>query len=137
MSPALQLPVAVTLPYSYQSPLPLRLPPASSVSITSPSGNVSQTPAEIIHACHMLLAHLQTQRAAAETAVADWEGGIAERELMEKRRVAPGYLDTGIQILEPTRKSQASLMDEASGEGKAKNSGVGDELDRVFGKMGV
>jgi len=84
----------------------------------------------------VLLAHLQTQRAAAETAVADWEGGIAERELMEKRRIAPGYLDTGIQILEPTRKNQGSLMDEASGEDKGKAS-VGEELDRVFGKMGV
>lgn len=85
----------------------------------------------------MLLSHLQAQRAAAESAVADWEGGIAERELMEKRRVAPGYLDTGIQILEPTRKNQESLMDQVSGEDKAKDAEVGEELDRVFGKMGV
>ena len=63
---------------------------------------------------------------------------------MEKRRVAPGYLDTGIQMLEPTRKSVQGNNDnekqhtvEGGHGAEQKSTEVGDELDRVFGKMTV
>lgn len=61
---------------------------------------------------------------------------------MEKRRVAPGYLDTGMRILEPTRSgmgggSPPSGGGASAGGGRARDNGGGDELDRVFGKMRV
>ena len=119
-------------------------PPEGAGYITSPSGNVSQTPEAIIHTCHALLQHLQTQQSSAEQAWRDWEKSIEDRELMEKRRVAPGYLDTGIQMLEPTRKSVQGNNDnekqhtvEGGHGAEQKPTEVGDELDRVFGKMTV
>lgn len=62
----------------------------------------------------------------------EWEKGIEQRELMEKRRVAPGYLDTGMRILEPTRRQTPG-----TGGEERKDDGGGEELDRVFGRMGV
>lgn len=62
----------------------------------------------------------------------DWERSIEEKELMEKRRVAPGYLDTGLRILEPTKP--ASIP---SNPVSTSGDGGGEELDRVFGKLGV
>lgn len=58
---------------------------------------------------------------------------------MEKRRVAPGYLDTGIQMLEPTRKGNDGKQHTVEGGHGAeqKPTEVGDDLDRVFGKMAV
>lgn len=155
-SPLIQLPTAVTLPYSYQS-LPLGLPhpstapvpptngegppPEGAGYITSPSGNVSQTPEAIIHSCHALIQHLQNQKSSAEQVWRDWEKSIEDRDLMEKRRVAPGYLDTGIQILEPTRKTfnasdnESQQVTKGGSGGEQGSTEAGDELDRVFGKM--
>jgi hypothetical protein len=109
------------------------------------SSTGSHTPEDIMRMCHSLMQHLLTQRSAAEQALRDWEKSIADRELMEKRRVAPGYLDTGIQILEPTRKSVAPNITEhqqaaatsAVPESIQASTEAGDELDRVFGKMSV
>lgn len=70
----------------------------------------------------------------------DWDRSIQERELAEKRRVAPGYLDTGIQILEPTRKGTidgrtGSKETQPKAEVNSARS-PGEELDRVFGNHG-
>lgn len=61
---------------------------------------------------------------------------------MEKRRVAPGYLDTGLRILEPTRSGTGGGSSAFGSPGGGKADGAGDdrggaELDRVFGKMSV
>ena len=87
-----------------------------------------------------------------------WEEAIKARELAEKRRVAPGWLDSDARILEPERKDEGkgkgkememdvqmgSLMDAdvssagTSGFGKSvqpAGNGEGDELDRAFGGM--
>lgn len=86
-----------------------------------------------------------------------WEESIAARELAEKRRVAPGWLDSDARILQPERRSthnigspehhsQGNLMDvdvssaEASGLRSAPvvaPNGPGDELDRAFGSLGL
>lgn len=91
----------------------------------------------------------------ADKELKDWEESIAARELAEKRRVAPGWLDSETHILEPERKmargqydgsTEANLMDDdvssadASGlrrEPVVKPNGEGDELDRAFGGMGI
>ncbi|KAI5820586.1 hypothetical protein BZA77DRAFT_301128 [Pyronema omphalodes] len=147
-SPHISLPSAVTLPYSYQT-LPHGLPPPSTGSnpgegyIVSPSGTVSQTPEAVLHSIHTLLSHIQSERSEAEEAWNTWERGIQERELMEKRRVAPGWLDTGVTILEPVKAGGAGGREDvktagvADGTQDAASTEEGNQLDQVFGKMAV
>jgi hypothetical protein len=85
-----------------------------------------------------------------------WEDEIQARELAEKRRVAPGWLDSDARILEPERvdgrgaaqraapASQVNLMDtdtssaEISGLDQMQSAvNNGDELDRAFGGLGL
>ncbi|TGZ82671.1 hypothetical protein EX30DRAFT_338978 [Ascodesmis nigricans] len=143
VSPTVHIPSAVTLPYSYQ-PLPLALPSSStgpprssstqesSGYITSPSGQTTTTPEAISQTCHSLLQHLQSQKAEAEKIMVEWDRSITERELAEKRRIAPGYLDTGIILLEPTRKQEES-GDDARPVSLREARSPGEELDKVFG----
>lgn len=56
---------------------------------------------------------------------------------MEKRRVAPGWLDTDVRVLRP----EGSEQEERRGEGKEERGEEGDgeaeALDRAFGGMGL
>lgn len=90
--------------------------------------------------------------------VARWEGRIRERELAEKRRVAPGWLDEEVRLLVPERKGEegqvegdgamAGGMDGVVGTGTGpmgpgggvhvqERSREGEELDRAFGGMNL
>ena len=80
----------------------------------------------------------------AETALQKWQDDIRERELAEKRRVAPGWLDREEKILEPQRRQpgqgqsgslQENIMDMQDGSGPPERSLTqeGEELDRAFG----
>jgi len=164
VSPFVSLPTATTLPYTYKS-LPSTLPP----SLTSdPSGSdkpkyvMSSTghaahPDEIIESCRALQAHLQKLQDDAERTLREWEEGIKERDLAEKRKIAPGWLDREEKILEPERRqsmevhSQTMQPTNSSTLGDAmqvESSGVrgnqvsagggeGEELDRAFGGLGL
>ena len=46
---------------------------------------------------------LEEAQTAAQKQVQEWEQSIRDRELAEKRRKAPGYLDTGIALLQPEK----------------------------------
>jgi hypothetical protein len=62
-----------------------------------------------------------------------WEEQIREREVREKRRIAPGYLDTDQRLLMPTRVDSPrtdSPVTQRDGEDTL-------ELERAFGNMGV
>ena len=167
VSPFVSLPSATTLPYTYKS-LPSTLPPSSTGAPASSSGDeksqyvVSSSghaahPNEIISACNALKAYIQKVQDDADRELEEWNSAIAARELAEKRRVAPGWLDSDARILEPERKasstqgqgpSQSNLMDvdvsspEASGLQSTpvpvpRGAGQGDELDRAFGGMAL
>lgn len=89
----------------------------------------------------------------AQRALQEWEDSIKERELAEKRRVAPGWLDREEKILEPEKKRDSSLAP-AAGQSQYGNimdsqdpgpvqrslteqqAAEGEELDRAFGGMG-
>ena len=88
----------------------------------------------------------------AEKKVSEWEKGLKEQELAEKRRVAPGWLDREEKILQPKRTSvseatreghSANLMDQQDDNVKEEPGGpdrvnpAGEELDRAFGGMGL
>ncbi|KAK5007203.1 hypothetical protein LTR39_005469, partial [Cryomyces antarcticus] len=181
VSPFITLPTAPTLPYTYKS-LPSTLPP-SSLTSTSSSANpldpsqprqnqyvLSSTghasnPTDIIASCRALQAHLDRAQQDAEKLLREWGEGIEERDLAERRRVAPGWLDREEKILQPERKgtpgqqqqqqdvqgqgdgAPANLMDdEVVGAGNGGDAGVGQmgaksatdegaELDRAFGGM--
>ena len=83
----------------------------------------------------------------AEATLRQWQNDIKERELAEKRRVAPGWLDREEKILEPVRRpdpdaQSENIMDmEDSGPvqqslTQARNA-EGEALDRAFGDLAV
>ena len=162
VSPFISLPKATTLPYTYKS-LPSTLPPSSTGEdngtdkpkyVVSASGHAAH-PDEIIASCQALQAHIQKLQDDAEKAIQDWEDSIKERELAEKRRVAPGWLDRDEKILEPERKPESrtaanqmeanmNIMDTQDSEGAPvtrslteQRAAEGEELDRAFGGMRI
>ena len=59
---------------------------------------------------------------------------------MEKRRIAPGYLDTGVTMLTPVKLSPEKPEEKKEAVGGGAGSGAameGEELDRMFGTMGL
>lgn len=116
--------------------------------ITSPSGTFTTTPEAIIASCQSLISHLTGEKRTAEEKIREWERSIEERELMEKRRVAPGYLDTGVTMLTPVRvggwkeEVMSQEKNDARGASASASAGAGggkegEELDRMFGRMGM
>jgi len=161
VSPFINLPTAITLPYTYKS-VPSTLPPsvtgdpgnpdAKSRYIVSASGEHAAHPDEILAACQSLEQHLKKTQSDADDAIKQWEESIRQRDLAEKRRVAPGWLDREEKLLQPSKASFASrsvagteqsLLDNTSTDQSAaslpsmKPRNEGEELDQAFGRMGV
>lgn len=115
-------------------------------------GGHAAHPDEIIASCKALGEHMKKAQADAQTAIKTWEESITQRELAEKRRVAPGWLDREEKLLQPTQASStevpavpmASLLDRPSAElsGTVSTPALaprseGEELDRVFGGLDI
>lgn len=158
MNPFIDLPKAPTLPHNYAS-LPSTLPPstlsaAPSASapdlpayVTSSSGFAAH-PSTIVAQNKALLEQLEKQQADAKKQVDEWEQSIKERELQEKRRKAPGWLDSEARILEPERKrEEVNLMDEVDSDDRNRRNqaeavgrrdgevdDLGNQMDRAFGR---
>jgi hypothetical protein len=93
---------------------------------------------------------LEEQGEAGRQKVEEWEKSIQERELAERRRRAPGWLDREERLLEPEKAGGngssdggKNLMDEEQDERARRVSGIveekevedlGKELDRAFGR---
>jgi hypothetical protein len=164
VSPFISLPTATTLPYTYKT-LSSTLPPSSTGStamaidgkakyVVSSTGH-SAHPDDIIESCKALQAYIQKVQDDADWELKAWEEAIQARELAEKRRVAPGWLDSDARILEPEKvdgrgaaqsatPASLNLMD--TDTSRAELSGLnlapgptsnGDELDRAFGGLGL
>ncbi len=117
--------------------------------VVSQSGRAAH-PYDIIAVCRQIEVQVDRLRADAEATLRRFEEDIRNRELAEKRRVAPGWLDSDARLLEPARapSSAGSAHDDVEG-GMAqlsladRNGGVsemaapehdqGMELDRAFG----
>ena len=138
--------------------MPSTLPPSSAGEesdnskpqyVVSQSGHAAH-PDEIIASCQALQAHLEKLQDDAEVTLRRWQEDIRQRELAEKRRVAPGWLDRDEKILEPQRapaglrlqsdhtgtvvssdKMQAPIPPDTS------RSDEGEAMDRAFGDMRV
>ncbi|KAF2090750.1 hypothetical protein K490DRAFT_71097 [Saccharata proteae CBS 121410] len=167
VSPFVSLPTATPLPYTYKS-LPSTLPPSITDTppsnssapdpsnptagppkasyVTSASGHAAH-PDDIIASCRALQQHLAHMEQEARGVVDRWNDSIRERELAEKRRVAPGWLDQEVKMLVPERQGQGQERpgdeDLLSGdevmqmETDAVTNREGEELDRAFGGLGL
>ncbi|KAI1340863.1 hypothetical protein F5Y15DRAFT_34550 [Xylariaceae sp. FL0016] len=152
VSPFVTLPTAATLPYTYRT-MPSTLPPPDTgitgatdekpKYVVSQSGHAAH-PDDIIASCQALQAHISKMQEDAERELRELQERIRERELAEKRRVAPGWLDSEARLLEPQRKpgteaeveGQFAEMSIADREGASEMAvDQGAELDRVFGGM--
>ncbi|KAI1329116.1 hypothetical protein F5Y16DRAFT_367513 [Xylariaceae sp. FL0255] len=157
VSPFVTLPTAATLPYTYKT-MPSTLPPPSSgitadtstsktKYIVSRSGQ-SAHPDDIIASCRDLQQLITKMQADAECHLRELHDRISARDLAEKRRVAPGWLDSDARLLEPERQStshsdggaaaaaaaQFAEMSIAEREGASEMAvDQGEELDRAFG----
>lgn len=178
VSPFVNLPTSTTLPYTYK-PMPSTLPPSSIVSsgsasaaaddhsnnnkpryVISQSGHAAH-PDDILASCRALQSYVSTLQADSERELQELDERIRARELAEKRRVAPGWLDSEARLLEPERKGGVEVVDlmsadvpggnaglaSGSGSGTAAVAGVlsemagnedeGAQMDRVFGNLAL
>lgn len=149
ISPFVQIPAAVTLPYTFRT-VPTSLPSSVVVNgsnddkpkyVKSSSGHAAH-PDDIIKSCKALQDHITKTMSDAQNGIRDWEKEIKERDLAEKRRVAPGWLDRDEKLLQPTvvGRSEDLLGDQAISSIKApimSPSREGEELDRAFGGLAV
>ncbi|KAL2152178.1 hypothetical protein VTH82DRAFT_5362 [Thermothelomyces myriococcoides] len=85
-------------------------PPSSTAAkpryVVAPSGHAAH-PDEILESCRALLSHVTQMCAKAEQDLAALDERIRARDLAEKRRVAPGWLDSDARLLEPEKKGPA------------------------------
>ncbi|GJN85618.1 hypothetical protein PLIIFM63780_009186 [Purpureocillium lilacinum] len=169
VSPFISLPSATTLSYNYKTmpsnipPSPLGIPTAADDSsaeqqpkprfIVSGTGHAA-SPDEILESCHALLNHVTALQRDAERDLREFEERIRERELAEKRRVAPGWLDSESRLLEPERTSPVQQRGPGAApmttmeqkqppqqhqqqQPSPEEHDEGAELDRAFGGMGL
>jgi len=125
--------------------------------VISGSGHAAH-PDDIIASCRALQAHVAKLQSDAEADLRALEERIRAQELAEKRRVAPGWLDSDARLLEPERKvgtpaggydggaPQGSAGDLFAHGGDGNSAGglsemavpdEGAELDRAFGVMSL
>jgi hypothetical protein len=136
----------VPLPYSYKT-LPSTLPSSilqSPAYVSSASGTTS-TPDAILSSCVALQQHLQKLEADARNTLNEWRDKREKEDLAEKRRLAPGWLDSGVHILKPEEVKKEEDMvvenimddDPQQREAETKKAKEGEDLDRVFGGLQV
>ncbi|KAF4975021.1 hypothetical protein FZEAL_8142 [Fusarium zealandicum] len=159
VSPFVSLPTATTLSYNYKT-MPSNIPPSSlgieaasddpagqpkPKYVVSGSGHAAH-PEDIIASCRALQAYVSKMQEDAERDLREFEESIRARELAEKRRVAPGWLDSETHFLEPERSTPAqqqgvgNLPETQQSQGTTANTAADDqgaELDRAFGGMGL
>ncbi|KZZ97411.1 hypothetical protein AAL_03375 [Moelleriella libera RCEF 2490] len=110
--------------------------------VVSGSGHAAH-PDDIHQSCRALLAHVTTLQAKAQQELKDFEERIRQRELAEKRRVAPGWLDSESRLLEPERVAEKVASEPtqptAAEKGKATASAddEGAQMDKAFGGMAL
>lgn len=97
--------------------------------VVSQSGHAAH-PDDIIASCRALQAHLTRLQADAEQELRELDERIRARELAEKRRVAPGWLDSEARLLEPERAGGGGGVQGSNGTGN------GDGTDLMSGDVG-
>ena len=161
VSPFVSLPTATTLSYNYKT-MPSTIPPSSlgiptaseeassqpkAKFVVSGSGHAAH-PDDILASCQALMSYVTKLQEDAEKDLREFEERIRERELAEKRRVAPGWLDSESRLLEPQRNTSGQTdgpTQPPHNEGQQSSQGAhaqpdtdeGAEIDRAFGVMAL
>lgn len=100
--------------------------------VVSQSGHAAH-PDDIIASCRALQAHLTKLQADAAQELKELDERIRARELAEKRRVAPGWLDSEARLLEPERAGGGvGSGSEIDGNG----NGNGNDMDLMSDDVG-
>lgn len=148
VSPFIPLPVANTLPSTYKK-LPTTLPPSSTSVpgkqstnkyVLSRSGHAAH-PDEILASCQALRTHIQKVQDDADEEFELWQKELAARDLADKRRVAPGWLDSDARILQPEKLNQGGSkidsqnIDMSNIDVSESFNRESEEIDRVFGTL--
>ncbi|KAM3467055.1 hypothetical protein MY5147_008201 [Beauveria neobassiana] len=173
VSPFVSLPTATTLSYTYKT-MPSNIPPSalgipnadtttSSSSSSGPTSELQQQqpkprfivsqsgnaahPDDIVASCQALHAHVTKMQEDADRELRAFEERIRERDLAEKRRLAPGWLDSDARLLQPEKGKAAAAQAENElmvGEPVARQAGgaepatdEGAALDRAFGGISL
>jgi hypothetical protein len=118
--------------------------------VVSEATGHSAHPDDIIESCRALQEHLGKLQREAEQTLNKWQDSIRDRDLAERRRVAPGWLDVGSsgRGLVPERADGASDYPSNAVEVPANPSMAaqgtagaardeGEDLDKVFGGLRV
>ncbi|PNY28912.1 Uncharacterized protein TCAP_01172 [Tolypocladium capitatum] len=159
VSPFVSLPTATTLSYNYKT-MPSNIPPSSMGIPTATDGPSSEqpkprfvvsgsghaaSPDEILASCQALLSHVTGLQKDAERELGEFEERIKKREFAERRRLAPGWLDSEERLLEPEKAASAQQTGPSSAteqhhiptsETQAEID-EGAELDKAFGVMAL
>lgn len=118
--------------------------PQQAAYVVSQNTGHSAHPDQIIASCQALQAHIQKLQEDAVATIKKWQDSIKERELMEKRRVAPGWLDMDQKMLVPERQEplqttphEVQNIMEIDHPTQRSGQDGGEELDRAFGGLGL
>ena len=113
--------------------------------VSTTTGGFAAHPSTIINQNRGLLEQIEREKKEGSNKFEEWEQAIRDRELQERRRKAPGWLDREERILEPAKKQDdiaaKSLMDEPeeksdvlTAQKKARDvDALGEAMDRAFG----
>lgn len=104
--------------------------------MVSGSGHAAH-PDDIIASCRALHEHVKKLQEDADRDLREFEEKIRERDLAEKRRLAPGWLDSDARMLEPERAKVEEPAQEVEAPTEAEDTDEGKALDRAFGGMNI
>lgn len=105
--------------------------------VVSGSGHAAH-PDDIIASCRALHDHVKKLQEDADRDLREFEESIRERDLAEKRRLAPGWLDSDARMLEPERAKVEEPAQEVEAPTETEtDTDEGKALDRAFGGMNL
>lgn len=128
ISPYFQPPKAVTLPVNYTK-LPSSLPPA----VTITQQDVETVQQNIIQVKEFM----ETTRNDLLNEYQQWKSDVESQEVKEKRRIAPGYLDSGNRLLQPVKRADSGASSTSTSPPPLTQNQELNEIDKVFGKVSI
>lgn len=112
-SPFVQFPQAITLPYNY-----VQLPSSNSLP------QIPDVPDFRAGRSHAPSAARKAKFEDARRKIDEWETSMREKRMREARRIAPGFLDTGVTMLTPTVNTQEAVHPPKNDIGAAEETPV-------------
>lgn len=83
--------------------------------VTSPASSLAAHPDDILASCRALREHIARMQADADAELRQFEARLQARDLAERRRVAPGWLDSEDRLLVPEKKDTTMAEPQGSG----------------------